>query len=191
MSLYTDHELLEAIRRDDRGAFGEIFRRYWEAVYSRTFPKVRSEAVTQEIVQDTFITLWDKRASLFIHNLPSYLYAAAKNKVLNYIDAQLVRRRYWDYYRQFVPTGEESTANMVAYDELVEMIRDGMEGLPEKSRRIFRLNRLEGHSVAEIAALLNLSEKAIQYHLSQSVKKLRLHLKDYVLLSGFLCSLLS
>ena len=42
------------------------------------------------------------------------------------------------------------------------------------------MNRLEGHSIQEIANLLNLSEKAIQYHLTQSVKKLRVHLKNYI-----------
>ena len=47
---------------------------------------------------------------------------------------------------------------------------------------IFRLNRMEGHSVAEIANLLRLSEKAIQYHLTRSVKELRLYLKDFLII---------
>ena len=58
----------------------------------------------------------------------------------------------------------------------------GMEGLPQKTRKVFQLSRLEGRPVAEIAHLLNLSEKAIEYHLMRSLKHLRLHLKELIVL---------
>jgi RNA polymerase sigma-70 factor (ECF subfamily) len=57
-----------------------------------------------------------------------------------------------------------------------------MEGLPNKTKTVFQLNRLEGRSIPEIAAALNLSEKAIEYHLTRSLKKLRVHLKDFILI---------
>jgi RNA polymerase sigma-70 factor (ECF subfamily) len=53
--------------------------------------------------------------------------------------------------------------------------------LPEKSQQVFRLNRLEGKSIREIANLMKLSEKAIEYHLTKSLKELRIHLKDFIL----------
>lgn len=57
-----------------------------------------------------------------------------------------------------------------------------MEGLPQKTKKVFQLNRLEGRSVPEIANVLNLSEKAIEYHLTRSLKHLRVHLKDFMVL---------
>jgi RNA polymerase sigma-70 factor (ECF subfamily) len=65
-------------------------------------------------------------------------------------------------------------------NELMEVIETGMNQLPEKSKKIFKLHQFEGQSIAEIASSLNLSEKAIQYHIRQSSKQLRLHLKDYI-----------
>jgi RNA polymerase sigma-70 factor (family 1) len=178
---YTDLELLEAIRRDDEEAFTELFKRYWKKVHDMAYPRVRSEEVTAEIVQDLFVALWDKRASHSITHVPSYLYSAVKNKALNYMAAQVVRKNYWEYCKKFFLDRDNVTENTVAFDELMEAIETGIEHLPEKSKKVFRLNRLEGRSIPEIADTLNLSEKAIQYHLTQSLKKLRLHLKDYII----------
>lgn len=145
------------------------------------YSRVRSKEVTEEIVQDIFTSLWDKRASLSINHLPSYLFTAVKYKALNYIESRLVYEKYWDYYKHYVPQQEDATESIVEFNELMEAIEEGMEHLPEKSKKVFRLNRLEGRSVPEIANILNLSEKAIQYHITQSVKKLRVHLKNYIL----------
>lgn len=189
-STCTDLELLEAIRHDDEEAFTELFKRYWRKVHAMAYPRVRSEEVTAEIVQDLFITLWDKRASLVITHLHSYLYTAVKNKALNYIESQIVRENYWDYYKKFGLEQENVTQNAVEFDELMEAIENGIQRLPEKSKKVFRLNRLEGRSISEIANTLNLSEKAIQYHLTQSLKKLRLHLKDYIVTAGLLLAVI-
>ena len=178
---HTDEQLLNAIQLDDEKAFSELFKRYWRKAQGIANAKVHSKEVAEEIVQDVFITLWDKRSSLRIHNFSSYLYTTIKNKSLNYIEACIVREKYWNYYKTFVPQFDESTEKTVAYDELVEAIENEVNHLPEKSKKVFRLNRLEGRSIAEIASTLNLSEKAIEYHITRSLKQLRLHLKDYIL----------
>lgn len=145
------------------------------------YARVRSKEITEEIVQELFTSLWDKRATHSIQNLSAYLYQAVKFKALNVIESKLVHEKYWNYYRNFVPQREDTTQIVVEYDDLMEAIEVGMNQLPEKSKKVFRLHRIEGWSVPEIAGLLNLSEKAIQYHLTQSVKKLRVHLKNYIL----------
>ena len=92
LAAYTDYELLAAIRNDDEKAFSELFKRHWRGVHSMAYSKVRSKEVTEEIVQDLFISLWDKRGSLSINNLPSYLFTAVKHKALNYIESELVQK---------------------------------------------------------------------------------------------------
>lgn len=177
---YSEQELLEAVRNDDEKAFEEIFNRYWSKVSEMAYSHVRSREVTQEIVQGLFISLWDRRSSLAINNLLSYLTTAVKHRALDFIESQLVRRKHWDYYKRFVPQQAYTTEQDVLFDELVEVMKTKLELLPEKSKRVFTLNRIEGRSVQEIADILNLSEKAIQYHLTKSLKELRLHLKDYM-----------
>jgi RNA polymerase sigma-70 factor (family 1) len=190
LSAYTDSELLAAIRNNDEKAFSELFKRYWRGVHSMAYSKVRSKEVTEEIVQDLFTSLWDKRHSLSINHVPSYLFAAVKNRALNYIESLAVHKKYWDYSRKYLPHQEDATDAAVGFNELMAAIEEGIDHLPEKSKKVFMLNRLEGRSVHEIALNLHLSDKAIQYHLTQSLKKLRLHLKHFFLTSGISLSLL-
>lgn len=178
---YNDQELLEAIRDNDENAFSELFQRYWKKVHTMAYARVRSKAITEEIVQDLFTSLWDKRSDHSINNLSSYLFTAVKYKALNYIESELVYEKYWNYYKNFVPQYEEATTARIEYNELMDAIEQGIEPLSEKSKKVFRLNHIEGLSISEIANLLNLSEKAIQYHLTKSIKKLRVHLKNYIL----------
>src|SRR5690606_2116808 len=63
LSNLTDHELLNAISQDDEKAFAELFRRYWKQVHAMAYARVKSKEVTEEIVQDLFASLWDKRAT--------------------------------------------------------------------------------------------------------------------------------
>lgn len=169
------------MRLDDEKAFAALFKRHWRRVHAMAYSRVRSMEVTEEFVQELFIALWDKRHTQSIKHLSSYLYQSIKFKALNYIEAKLVQKKYWDYYRTFIPQEENATEIAVKYNDLLEAVEQGMNKLPEKSKKVFELNRFEGHSITEIADLLNLSEKAIQYHLTQSVKKLRAHLKNYIL----------
>lgn len=179
-SAYKDQELLDAIRHDDEAAFAELFRRYGREVYKMAYSRIRSKETAEEIVQNLFISFWEKRYTQSIQNVSSYFYIAVKHKVLNIIDAQLVQKKYWDYYKTFIPREENVTERAIEFNELVEAIQKRMEHLPEKSKEIFKLNHLEGHSIPEIANSLNLSKKAIQYHLTRSLKELRLHLKDFI-----------
>jgi RNA polymerase sigma-70 factor (family 1) len=181
---YKDQELLGAIRRDDECAFAELFARYGKVTYKMAYSRVRSREAAEEIVQSLFITLWDKRATLSINNISSYFFAAVKHRVLNAIESKIVHKKYWDYYKNFIPRQENITEHTVEFNELMEAIEKRMEYLPEKSRKVFRLNHFEGQSIAEIANRLDLSEKAIQYHLSRSLKELRLHLKDFIISLG-------
>ena len=181
---HNDQELLEAIRHDDEGAFSELFKRYGKKVYRMAYCRIHSRETSEEIVQNLFISLWDKRATLLINNVSSYFFTAVKHKTLNILESRVVQKKYWDYYKNFIPHQENITERTVEFNELLEAIEKRLECLPEKSKKVFMLNRLEGHSVPEIADLLNLSKKTIQYHLTRSLKELRLQLKHFIISLG-------
>lgn len=185
MGTYSRHDeefLFASIRKGDKQAFAELFDRFWSKAFFIAYRKLNDQEATQEVVQEVFITLWNKRESLSIQNFSSYLYACVKNKCLNYIESKIIEKKHWDYYKQFIPKSDFETEKMVSYDTLLEAINTSMESLPKKTRRVFQLNRLEGRSISEIANVLNLSEKTIEYHLARSLKHLKMHLKDFTLL---------
>jgi RNA polymerase sigma-70 factor (ECF subfamily) len=180
-STRNDRELLDAIRHDDERAFSELYQRYAKEVYKMAYYRVRSRQTAEEIVQNLFIALWDKRSTLSINNVSSYFFTAVKNRALNIIESLIVHKKYWDYYKNHIPSQENVTERTIEFNELLEAIEKQVAYLPEKPKIVFTLNRLEGRSTHEIARILNLSNKTVQYHLTRSLKELRLHLKHYTL----------
>ena len=179
---YTDQELLALIRKDDDEAFAELYNRYSPRVRALAFSKVNSIEATQEIVQEIFSGIWERRDSLSIEAVPNYLAVAVKYRAINYIKSQLAFRKYSNLYKAFVKVSEEETMETVQFHNLTEAIEESVQKLPEKTQLVFRLNRMEGKSIAEIAIKLKLSEKAIKYHISRSIKELRFHLKEFLIL---------
>lgn len=184
---YNERTLLAELRNGSVGAFEELFNRYWEPLYKVAKSKLRSHDEAEEVIQAIFSSLWEKRALLYIDNLGSYLNTSLRNRILNIIRDKIPKEKYWAYYAAFMPDHNDDTNQAVALDELNEAVESAVDHLPEKSRHVFRMSRVEGRSNAEIASIMNISEKAIEYHLTKSLKHLRVHLKDFIpllILSG-------
>jgi RNA polymerase sigma-70 factor (ECF subfamily) len=179
----TEHEedlLLADLRRGSVRAFEHIFNEHWEPLYKIARAKLRSHEEAEEVVQNIFSILWEKREKLLITNLSYYLNTALRNRILNIIRDKIPHQKYWNYYKTFIPQQRDSTEEVVAFEDLNSAVELAVSNLPEKSRQVFKLSRLEGRSNAEIASLLQVSEKAIEYHLTKCLKELRVHLKDYI-----------
>jgi len=179
---HNDQRLLEELSKGSTDAFEQIFRRYWHRLYTMAKSKVQSHDDAEEIIQTIFSSLWEKRESLTITNLSFYLQTAVRNSVIDIIRSRVTQQKYWDYYKTFIPGQLTVTEDTVAFDDLNGAVEEAVNHLPEKSKKVFKLSRFEGRSNAEIAKLLHLSEKAIEYHLTKSLRDLRVHLKDFTLM---------
>ena len=178
---YNEALLLADLRKGCVVAFEMIFKRHWEPLYRCAKSKLRSHDEAEEVIQNIFSALWEKREHLLITNLSHYLHTALRNRILNLIREKIPQEKYWNYYRVFIPQNQDVTDQAVAFDDLNEAVQLAVSHLPAKSRQVFKLSRLEGRSNAEIADLMQVSEKTIEYHLTKSLKELRLHLKDYMI----------
>lgn len=176
----TDTELLDLLRNDDEQAFRELYERYWYKMYVVAHRKLRRKEVAEELAQELFVMLWQKRDSLRILNLPAFLGITLKNLMVDYIRRNILEEHYLDQLRQFFPVETFTTTETVHLNELTEAIQNTLAQLPEKTREVFILRRFEQLSIREIAQRLELSEKAIEYHLSRSTAFLRQNLRDFV-----------
>jgi RNA polymerase sigma-70 factor (family 1) len=177
---YNETLLLAGLRKGSVSSFEQIFKRHWEPLYQRAKGKLGSHEDAEEIIQSIFSNLWEKRETLLITNLTFYLNTALRNRILNVVRDRIPQEKYWNYYKTFIPLKHDGTEQAIAFDDLSNAVELAVKHLPEKSRQVFKLSRLEGRSNAEIANLLKVSEKAIEYHLTKSLKKLRVHLKDFI-----------
>ncbi|MEQ8685571.1 MAG: RNA polymerase sigma-70 factor [Imperialibacter sp.] len=179
-SYANDNELLEAFQRGEKDAFIVIYERFWNRIFLIAYKSTRNKEVSEDLVQNLFLKLWDKRDLLHIKQIEAYLHSSIRNSAIDYIHSQLVRNKYLDYLKVSPPVNENNTDRMMAVSDLSNLIEEGLTQLPEKSRSIFRMNRLDHSPVEEIAQKLKISEKAVQYHLTKSLKVMRLYLKSII-----------
>jgi RNA polymerase sigma-70 factor (family 1) len=180
LRVLTDEILLQLLKADNDKAFKEIYSRYWKSVFESAYHRLANKEVAKELVQTIFLRIWEKRHSIQIHHLHSYLQTAIKNSIINYIESTLVHKKYLQHLTGVNTTSCNGAESAINLHELSQAIEKAIALLPEKTRNVFRLSRFDHLSIREIAANMNISEKAVEYHITQSLKVLRLYLKDYL-----------
>lgn len=178
----SEKDLIMGLRQGDKHVFNEIFKKYWRKLYKQAFSKLQSKELAEEVVQDLFLNLWEKRTTLNINTLENYLAVSLRNRCIDQIRSKITHQKHWDHYKNFIPQSIENTHETIFCNDLQSKFEEGIKLLPEKSRRVFQLSRMEGKSVPEIAKILSLSEKAIEYYITKSIKTLKVYLKDFVLI---------
>lgn len=187
--IFDDAILLKLLKAGDGAALEEIYFRYSETVFVAALKKVRSRQIAEELVQNLFIRLWIKREELNIEHLPAYLQTAIRYQVIDYIRSRMVHERYYQSAKEQPQTHDNSSESRLLLHELALAIENTIKKLPQKTQEIFRLSRYEKRSIKEIAQYMDLSEKAVEYHMTQSLKFMRLHLKDFIIMELFFFSL--
>jgi RNA polymerase sigma-70 factor (ECF subfamily) len=184
--LLADEILLKFLRISDELAFKEIYLRYWQGLYFSALNKINNREVAEDIVQTVFTDLWAKRERHSIQNISAYLNTAVKYQVINYIKSALSKKSHLSVVAEKQRTEESSADLTLLVQELTMAIDKAIGQLPEKTQTIFRLSRFERHSNKDISQIMDLSEKAVEYHITQSLKTLRFYLKDFMLVDRLL-----
>jgi RNA polymerase sigma-70 factor (family 1) len=187
-SLLEDDELLRLMKKQDNNAFHEIYIRYWKSIFHVAYKKVHSKEVAEELTQNLFVSLWEKREENNILHLKSWLFGSVRYSVINYYKSQIVHEKYINYIQGSMCEPAHTAEQLTLYSDLSEAIEKGISLLPKKTQEVFKLSRVENRSVKEISKAMNISEKAVEYHITQSLKQMRLHLKDYFLMLAILIS---
>lgn len=177
-----DKTLADRFLRGDERAFIEVYNRYWYRLFLSSYRRVKNKAVAEELVQDLFLKLWEKRGTLSIDQLEHYLFSCIRNATIDFLNKQIVCNKYVTYYKHFVSLEGNTTEEMVELTDLREALEKGLHELSEKSEKVFRLHRMDHWPVEKIARHLNLSEKTVHYHLTQSQKFIRAYLQQFTLM---------
>ena len=177
--LSDNNFLLSAIQQGDQKAFDALFRRYYLALcaYGHRFVDLED---AEEIVQDSLLWIWENRENLFIEtSLSSYLFKMIYRKALNklaHIDAtQRADTRFYEEMQEML-----QDTDLYQVEELTQRIKDAIATLPESYREAFVMHRFRDMSYKEIAEILGVSPKTVDYRIQQALKQLRVDLKDYL-----------
>ncbi|MNR13600.1 ECF RNA polymerase sigma factor SigW [compost metagenome] len=173
-SSFTDLELTNLLKSGDRTAFLEIYNRFQGLLYVYACKIIKDEEDAEDIVQEVFLYLWDKRSTIILKSsISSYLYSAVRFKFFNLLDRKKIRTDYKTSFQRFLDQGEYVTDNYIREKEFSQLIEKEIAALPDKMREIFELSRKNHLSRKEIAEQLNLSEKTVKNQINNALKILR------------------
>jgi RNA polymerase sigma-70 factor (ECF subfamily) len=169
---FAESDYLRRLKQDDERAFDALFRHYSALVYRFAYSYLKSRPAAEEIVQECFIKIWEKRAQLR-DDLPlkGYLFTTAHHAVLNELrrDQQHLRL----HGQVAAAAGPASVTNEVEYLEMEALYQAALERLPPKQREAFLLSRQQGLSYPEIAERQGVSVKTVEAHMMQALKTMR------------------
>lgn len=169
----TDSLLLSLLKDHDEKAYTEIFHRYKQKLFQHAYKKIKNREQAEDIVQDIFIKLWQKRAFISTYSLPSYLHTATRNGILDVISHQNVESAYITSLQKFLDRGEAITDHRVRVNMLKKLIDQEISELPDRMREIFEMSRKMHLSHRQIAGSLGISEKTVKSQVNNALKVLR------------------
>ena len=184
----NEHADVAALINGDRQAYKNLFKKYYQPLlaYIITYTKDRIEA--EDLIQETFIDFWDDRKKLDPDKSPkNYLYAIARNR---YFDSKNQEKRQlkllesvWDRALQ-----ERIEEDLEIQEKRIAKLKEVIESLPPKCKRIIELNKMEGLRYKDISEKLDISIKTIESQMGIAYKKIRKAFKDDNLILFFIFS---
>ncbi|MDD2436705.1 MAG: RNA polymerase sigma-70 factor [Massilibacteroides sp.] len=167
--------------------FDKIYVLYYSRMHRFAKEYVLSNEDAENIVQDVFLLLWERRKVLDIRiSLVSYLFSLVKNKCLDYLRRKVVAEEYKKELLLKLSALEDLNYTLSSEDDVEQIVENAINKLPERCRLIFIKSRIEGKKYKEIAEELDLSINTVENQMSIALKKLRVELKDFLPLLLFL-----
>jgi len=179
---YTDLELIALLKKDDKVALAEIYRRYQGVLYSHAYRRLPDREEVRDIIQELFVYLWSNRKQLHMTvSLSSYLYASVRNRVLNQYRNKKVRDNFAASLQEFIDQGENVIEEQLREKELALLVEKEIAALPDQMRLVFEMSRKLEMSHNEIAGALNLSPHTVRNQVHNALKILRVKLGANIL----------
>lgn len=185
----SDMLALSKMKEGNRKSYEVLFHKYYPILYAYSCQFVsRDEA--QEVAQEVMLWVWENRENLFVESsFRGYIIKIAHHRLLNYLHRDQVKQRIETlFYERFY--SNEGFYDEVEVSELAEKIAVSIQALPETYREAFLMSRMKGMTYKEIADLLQVSPKTVDYRIQQALKLLRTNLRDFLPLYILACYLL-
>lgn len=178
-------------------SFHELYNKWYQRSFVFAKSYVQDDMIAEDLASDSVIKLWSMMKEKEIEYPQALLLTLLKNKALDHLRRDTMRQSIEEeladaYQRELnlrISTLEACDPETIFSTEIKEIIEQTLSTLPEQTRRIFEMSRYEELPVKEIAQRLGLTPKAVEYHITRSLKALKVSLKDYYPLLIFFFSI--
>ena len=181
MNNQSYREWCRGIKDSDRSAYEEVFREMHDKLYRYAFSITTDRSSALDLVQETFLDLWEKRASLDPErSLKALLFRMVRNKAYNHQRNHRRREEILQNNPSRLPMGQPVLPDgMVSANHLDEKLQKWIGRLPNRQREALVLSRYEGMNHNEIAEVMEISPRTVNNHLVRALKTLRDQIRSY------------
>lgn len=178
----NESALLLRIAVGDELSYTLLVERHWQKVLQHALSFVKSYPVAEELTQDVFIQIWEKREKLSsLNNFDNYLFIVSRNLIISHIRKKLIETdslKDEKLQEMFFKPDEQ-----YEFQELVGIINEGAALLQEPRRSVFLLSRMEGRDADYISKELGIAKRTVRWHLVQALNFLRNYLQKYYIIN--------
>lgn len=176
--------LMQKVKNSDRKAFHELYTILWRPLYVRVFAILRNRPISEDILQEVWIDLWQRRKEIENENIEAYLFRAVRFRAYNHYRNAETRRTILQ--NLLAARGNNLSNNVVDslnLKETEEAVMKSIDALPPKCKKVFELSRSEGLKTGEISQKLNISKSTVENHISNALKVLKTRMASLVLIA--------
>ena len=168
----------DRVKESDQAAFKELFDRLNVPLYTFVMAKLQNAPAAEDILQDTFIRIWEQRSRLDSgRSIVSYIYTVAQNLCLNHLRHVTVLRKHTADEDEV--THHETPQAVLEKQEFSGALKHAVDALPEQSRVVFLMSRVDELSYQAIAERLDISIRTVENHIGKALKLIRIALAEY------------
>ena len=173
----TFDNLAVELKNGDKNALSQLFNSLKQDIYFFSYSYFRNNELAEEVVQDVFVRLWEKRSLIDpALSIKNYILRIAKNIILDQLRRHAFEIRYINETQVFTPSCHEDTEDHVIFADYLFLADKAIELLPPKRKNIFKLSREQNMSYFEISRELNISVNVVENQMSKALK----HIREYL-----------
>jgi RNA polymerase sigma-70 factor (family 1) len=173
-----DSQLIDQLRSGDQNAFTAIYDRYCAALYRTALRILQDDELAKDVVQEAFISLFEKANENTIRNLQAYLYQVVKYQCFMQLRSGKISDKHLSQINTIIASNE--LEEELHAKELQLVLDESIAALPEKCREVFYLSRFESLSNKKIAERLNISHKTVENQITKALKILHVSVDKLV-----------
>nr|WP_183559998.1 RNA polymerase sigma-70 factor [Mucilaginibacter sp. SP1R1] len=162
------------LKNDDQAAFHQLYNIYSKRLYNFIFRFLKNKELSEEVVQESFLSLWVNRAKLNeSYPVGPYLFTISRRLTLNALRQSTISKAGQEKLWESLTYLHNDTEEAILLNNLQEFAETAFKNLPKQQQLVFRLSREEGLTYDEIADRLQISRNTVKNHLIAALKNLR------------------
>jgi RNA polymerase sigma-70 factor (ECF subfamily) len=178
---YNENNILQQVAAGDDQAFRQLFHHHWDNIYGVAFMFVKHAEQAEELVQDIFLKIWNKKENLAaVVDFKNYLFIIARNHIFSELRKKSKEQAFTEQLIHYFTDNSGNPEQQLLDKESQELLRQAIVQLPEQQRTVYQLVREQGLTHEETAARLQISKNTVRNHMARALEGIRKSLEAFI-----------